>query len=121
MVDIKDRLQEALDLRDMRPIDLCKKTGIPKNTLSYYLKGKTQPKADRIHQIGLALGVSEAWLLGYDVPRDRVDEPSTDEVYIVVSQMRDDPDFVQIVSVLAELPAEDYASIKHMVRALAGK
>ena len=69
--EIKDRLREALNYAGMKPIDLSKATGIPRSMLSYYLKGKTKPKADRVHIIAKALGVSEVWLIGYDVPMER--------------------------------------------------
>lgn len=122
MAEIKDRLQEALDLRDVRAIDLSRKTGIPKNTLSNYLKGNTKPKADRIYQIAAALEVSEAWLLGYDVPATRTEEQKkNDNLVQVIAQLRKDPEFFEVVDMLASLPASDYASIKQLISALAKK
>ena len=61
----------------MRAIRLSEKTGNPKGAISYYLLGKTSPKLDRLRLICEALEVSEAWLLGYDVPMENV--PPTDE------------------------------------------
>lgn len=69
--ELKERLQEALIIREMRAADLCERTGIPKGAISYYLSGKSQPKADRLHLIAKALDVSEAWLLGFDVSMER--------------------------------------------------
>lgn len=40
--------------------------------VSYYLAGKSKPKADRLHKIAKALQVSEAWLTGYDVTMQRI-------------------------------------------------
>ena len=57
---LKDRLRQALIEADMKPIDLSERTGIPKSMISYYLNGKTKPKADRIYVICQVLGVSEA-------------------------------------------------------------
>ena len=53
------------------PIELARKTGIPKSSISQYMSGYTKPKADRIYLMSNALGVSETWLLGYDVPMER--------------------------------------------------
>lgn len=62
------RLQAALEIRKMRQTDLCKLTGIPKSAMSQYISGAFEPKQDRVYEIAKALKVSEAWLMGYDVP-----------------------------------------------------
>lgn len=69
--ELKIRLNEALIVRNMRASDLSERTKIPKGAISYYLSGKSQPKADRLHLIAKALDVSEAWLLGFDVSMER--------------------------------------------------
>lgn len=116
------RLKEALDAQGMRPVDLCNETGIPKSAISYYLAGKSQPKSDRLYLICKALGVSEAWLLGYDVPKVRTEQQKkNDELVKVVAQLRSDPEFFSIVSALADLPAAEYASIKQIISALGNK
>lgn len=74
MTEIKYRLKEGLDIRGMKPIDLCNKTKISKSAISQYLSGYAKPKADRIFIIAKALDVNEAWLMGYDVPMERSDK-----------------------------------------------
>lgn len=75
-----DRLKEALALRGLKAIDLSEKTGIPKSMISQYLSGKTDgPRAERFSLICSTLNVSEAWMLGYDVPMDRIEEQSKDD------------------------------------------
>lgn len=69
--EFKDRLKKALEIRNMKAVDLCEKTKIPKGAISYYLAGKSTPKADRLYLICKALDVSEAWILGYDVEMER--------------------------------------------------
>lgn len=66
-----ERIAEALALRKAKAIDICKLTGIPKSSMSLYLSGAYEPKQDRIHTIAKALNVSEARLMGYDVPMER--------------------------------------------------
>lgn len=65
---IKERLREALDIKNMTQQELSDKTGIPKASISQYLSGYAKPKSDRIYAISSALGINEAWLLGFDVP-----------------------------------------------------
>lgn len=65
---IKDRLNEALKARDMTPQQLADKSGLYFTTIYRYLNGDRIPKTDSIEKMALALRVSPAWLLGYDVP-----------------------------------------------------
>lgn len=68
---ISERIKQGLLIRDMRQIDICDKTNIPRSALSQYVSGLFEPKQDRIYLISKALNVSEAWLMGYDVPMER--------------------------------------------------
>ena len=65
------RISEALELRNMKQADLCRLAKVPKSSLSLYLSGAYEPKQDRIYAMARVLNVSEAWLMGYDVPMDR--------------------------------------------------
>lgn len=73
-VPCNKRIKEALELRNMKQADLVEKTGIGKSAISQYLSGKYVPKQTATHLIAKALNVSEAWLMGYDVPIERVEE-----------------------------------------------
>ena len=120
--ELKDRLREALADRGMKPIELAEQTGVPKSMVSYYLSGKSVPKADRVYKMAQALGVNEAWLLGYDVPKVRTSEQKKNDTMVgVVSKLRNDPEFFEVVAQLAELPAGEYASIKAIISALCNK
>ncbi|MDD6788824.1 MAG: S24 family peptidase [Lachnospira sp.] len=75
-----DRLKEIMERRDLKQIDivrLCepysKEYGIRmgKSDISQYVSGKVEPGQDKLTILGLALNVSEAWLMGYDVPMAR--------------------------------------------------
>lgn len=70
------RIERALAIRKMKQSDLCKQADVPKSSLSLYLSGAYKPKQDRIYRMAIVLNVSEAWLMGYDVPMER-DELST--------------------------------------------
>lgn len=73
MVEFKERLQEALQVRNMTAAELSRQSGIDKGSLSNYLKGKFIPKQSKIDAMARALGVSPAWLLGYDVEMNKID------------------------------------------------
>lgn len=62
------RLESAMKASDMRQVDLSKLSGIPKGQLSQYMTGKYVPKKSTMKRIANTLGVSELWLMGYDVP-----------------------------------------------------
>ena len=66
-----ERLKIILDETGIRQTDLCDKAGIGKSAMSQYLHGAFVPKQAKLNAIAEALGVSEGWLMGYDVPRMR--------------------------------------------------
>lgn len=82
------RLGQLMDLRQLRQVDIlraaepfCRKYGIRlnKNDLSQYVSGKVEPGQEKLTILGLALNVSEAWLMGYDVPPERTITPTAEE------------------------------------------
>lgn len=116
--ELKDRLREAIEEAGMRPIDLVEKAGVPKSMLSYYLNGKTKPKADRLHIIAKVLDVSEAWLLGYDVPKHRTaDQKKNDRLAQLIVRLRSDADFFNTVSALDDLNEKQYRGVKQLISA----
>lgn len=75
-----ERLKTLMESRNLRQVDIlekcepfCKQYGVQlkKNALSEYVNGKTEPGQHKLTILGLALNVSEAWLMGYDVPMER--------------------------------------------------
>lgn len=67
---IKDRLNEALKLRGMNISELAEKSGLNKSSVSRYLSGYMIPRSKAIEKMAIALKVSPAWVLGYDVTMD---------------------------------------------------
>lgn len=77
------RLRSIMAERGLRQIDIlnaakpfCTEYGIKleKNDLSQYVNGKVEPGQEKLTILGLALNVSETWLMGYNVSASR--EPS---------------------------------------------
>lgn len=114
-----DRLREAMLTVGKKQVDLSKETGLSHSTISRYLSGAVEPRQEAVIKLATALHVSEWWLYGYNVPRDRSDEQKKNDAIVdVVKQLRADPDFLDVVLSLAELPAEQYASVKTILAGL---
>ena len=62
------RLRAGLDARQMTQAELSSRSKI--SSISHYLKGDWEGKQDAVYSIAQVLNVSEAWLMGYDVPMD---------------------------------------------------
>lgn len=65
------RLSYAMKIKNIRPVDLSKVTGISKTNLSCYMSGKYEAKQDGVEILAKALDVNPVWLMGYDVPINR--------------------------------------------------
>lgn len=74
------RLKQIMDERNLKQVDIlrmaqpyCKKfnVNLGKSALTQYVSGRVEPRADKLSIISYALGVSEAWLMGFDVPMKR--------------------------------------------------
>lgn len=117
--ELKDRLAEGLELRGMRATDLAEKTGINKTTISYYINGKTVPRSSKLYLIAQALNVSEAWLLGYDVPINRSDaQKKNDQLTQLIVRMRTDAEFFDAVAALDKLSGSKYDMARQLLATL---
>ncbi len=74
------RLKHLMSLHGYKQIDIlnlckpyCEQYGVKmnKSDISQYVSGKVEPNQDKLFVLGNALNVSEAWLMGYDVPMER--------------------------------------------------
>ena len=118
IAELKDRLREALEARNMRAVDLMEKAGVPKSAISFYLSGKSQPKADRLYKIAQALDVSETWLLGYDVPMLRTaEQKKNDQLAQLIVKMRTDKRFYDNVAALAALSEKQNKTVEDLIAA----
>lgn len=91
--DTSTRLQELMDIKNINQVDLCQRTGIPKSSMSMYLSGERSPRQNRLSQIAEKFNISEAWLMGYDVPMERTDSLSDESL-----SHKDKRDILDIIS-----------------------
>ena len=82
------RLQYLMNERNLKQSDIlrkcepyCKQFEVRMNRadISQYLSSKASPRQDKLTVLGFALGVSEAWLMGYDVPMSRENQETHDK------------------------------------------
>ena len=66
MGDFSKRLNEMMEKRGMRQIDLANKTGIDKAMIHGYVSGKNVPQDIRLQLLAAALNCDPLWLAGYD-------------------------------------------------------
>lgn len=75
-----DRLKQLMNEYGIRQVDIlkraepfCRKYDVKmnKSDISQYVSGKVIPSQDKLVILGMALGVREGWLMGFDVPRNR--------------------------------------------------
>ena len=58
-----ENLKSAMQEAKLTQAELVRLTGVPKGTLSQYLSGRMEPKADRVSLFEKALGVPDGYLL----------------------------------------------------------
>lgn len=105
-VSTSDRLRSLMAERHLRQVDVLEmlrpyadKHGVrfQKNDLSAYVNGKYLPTQEKLYILGAALNVNEAWLMGYDVPRERQKSapegsvpPERDEIATIFASLSDE-------------------------------
>lgn len=63
-----NRLKKAMEINNMKQIDLVNKTKIDKTLINKYINGVAEAKQDKLTILSEALNVNEVWLMGYDIP-----------------------------------------------------
>ena len=66
-----NRLNTAMRIRNLKPVELSEKTGIDKSKISSYMSGRYKAKQDGVYLLAQALQVNEAWLRGLDVSMEK--------------------------------------------------
>ena len=115
----KNRIAEALSIRNLKPVALCEKSGVSQSALSSYISQRWQPKQKPLMAMAKALGVSEMWLAGYDVPMERpAEQVKMDNLAQVVNVIRKDERLTNLVINLSKLSEEQLKTIESMVEEL---
>lgn len=79
-ISTADRLKQIMDERNLKQVDIlkacepyCKKYNVKmnKSDISQYVSGKVEPSQEKLVVLGMALKVTEPWLMGFNVPAER--------------------------------------------------
>lgn len=115
---LKDRLKQAMDYRNIKAVDLCERGDIPKSAMSYYMSGRSEPKSDRLYTIAKLLDVSEAWLLGYDVPMERsMEQKELDELTALTERIKKETEFRDLIVRINHLNPAQLDAVKNLLAA----
>jgi transcriptional regulator with XRE-family HTH domain len=107
------RISRALDIKGMKQAELCKLAKVPKSSLSLYLSGAYEPKQNRIYDMARVLDVSEAWLMGYDVPMEREEKNSPDKLALTEGEKT-------LLDLFKRVPEDQQQLVLQMIRAALG-
>ena len=118
--ELRIRLIQAMSKENIRAIELSEKTQIPKSSISQYMSGYAKPNSDRVYLLSKALNVSEAWLMGYDVPMERSvyweEEQTKNDIQAdIIIRMRRDKVFMDAVEKLYLLDGEKLKAIAQIL------
>lgn len=124
MSTIAERIKKGMELKGMTQADLSRASGIPRSALSSYLSGKYAPKQDNIFRISKALNVSEAWLMGADVPMMRYpvtdeERAESDEIVEYLELLHKDPRYKVLLSSSSKLDVEALDKLVEFIKMLA--
>ena len=106
------RLKEIMSQKGMRQVDIlaaakpyCDRYGVKlaKNDLSQYVSGKVEPGQEKLTILGLALNVSETWLMGYDVSPSRELQTTTHKEKHLVNGDEELTEFLEILKTRPEM------------------
>ena len=67
----QNRLKKAMEIRNMKQVDLVEKTKLDKSLINKYLAGISNPRQKKLTKLADALHINEIWLMGYDVSMQR--------------------------------------------------
>lgn len=66
MGEFAKRLNQIMEEKGLRQVDLVEKTGIAKSIINSYCKGRYEPVDERLKLLATALNCDPLWLAGYD-------------------------------------------------------
>lgn len=109
-----ERLKTIMRRDNLRQVDIVRKTGMQKGTISLYVSGKLNPKQGAIEKMSKTLGVNALWLMGYDVPMTAEKDPETVRNQVIADitfRMQTDNQYKDAVLKLDKLDQKQLAAI----------
>jgi len=97
MAEFSDRLAEVMSIREKRAIDVANALGLSRSVISQYLSGKIIPKSKRTYELAKYLHCDPAWLMGLDVPMEKMEMEPLDLSGMTPDQVRRVMAYVELV------------------------
>ena len=115
----KNRIAYALDLRNMKQVELSERTGLSKGALNNWVKQRWQPKQTPLMKMAKALDVSEMWLAGYDVPMERpTSQKKMDALHETIELLKKNERYFNLITNIISLSDDQLILIENMVNQL---
>lgn len=128
----KDRLKQIMTERNLKQRDILEMSlpyqkrfdiKMGKSALSQYVNGKSTPDQRKLFLLGITLGVDEAWLMGYETPKNRsnsIEEIKSKYDNIdnkIMSDLLTDKDenYIEVIRKIALLKPEQLSAINNLI------
>lgn len=132
MEELQNRISEALNINNMKAVELAERTGLSASSISSWIKQRWQPKQNALNKMARVLDVSEMWLAGYDTPMERPHAQKVADQYAdivkalrnneklanTVSELSKNEKLASTVDYLLQLDADQYVLIENMIHQL---
>lgn len=96
MAEFKERLEQALTMRNIKPAELSKITGIGEGAISQYRKGSYKASQRNLEKISSALRVSIPWLMGVSNEPLSVSDNSLNKVNNIPQGFSPMPEIIEV-------------------------
>ena len=111
------RLRFAMDRCGMKAAELALRSGVNKSSISQYLNNSHTPSNFSAQKLANVLGVNMVWLMGFDVPKRRMNISATSIRIPVYGKVAAGYDYEAVENIMGyeEIPASwsgEYAALK---------
>lgn len=100
-----DRLKIGMKEKNIKAVDLAKRSGVSESMISNYRAGRFTAAQDNTQKIAEALDVSIPWLMGFDVPMGSYEFNGTSK-------------FDDVLAKLSKLTASQLSVVEDLIDAL---
>lgn len=88
VAQFKDRFRQAISNSGLTQAEIARRSNIRKQMISDYLKGKYEPKHDRMNRLAKILKVDESWLMGFGDSKNNKEKASNKELLANLNDQR---------------------------------
>ena len=123
MATMAERLRQIMEERDLRQADILRMAEevsgpdkLTKTDLSQYVSGKVRPGPGKLRLLAKALGVGEAWLLGYE---ETPEEAGMDgDIRQYLQFVKDNPEYRMMFDLCGSATLEEIKATVAFLKAL---